>query len=423
MAWASPSGSAVTARPIPTSSFVHEPAEPTRWLWRNRIALEALSSVQGDGASGKSTLARWLAARVSRGELVGDLGGPANVLWLNVEEHARRDIRPGLDRQGADIARIFRPDDRAPVLRFPQHVERLHATVVLTQARLVVIDQVNGFLAAGREHSIREAMTGLRRMAEDTACAVLLTRNLNGDRGADPYRRGRGGGLIVDISRAAFHLGLHPDDGGDPDGRRVLASIKGNLLGRAARALVLGLDATGRVVVGEEMDLLPSTLLARQQEAREQRPEQLERAVAFLRQHRAGREVPTIEVETAAAERGLSLRTINRARDRLGVLHRRVSRRNPDGCTTQQTLLRLPGVDVQNSPDDATPPSPSTGPALPSLSSGRTTPVPANDDAGIRFSLLELDTVGRVGTPEKSPPINGELTTLPTLPTPEQGAS
>src|SRR5262249_40529669 len=158
----------------------------------------------------------------------------------------------------------------------------LHDTVIARQARLVVIDQVNGFFATGREDSIRAAMTGLREIAEDGECAILLTRNLNGNRGADAYRRGRGGGVIVDISRASFHLGIHPDDGGNPDGRRVLASVKGNVFGRTSRALVIGIDPGGRVAIGEEVDLFPNALLARRQEAREERPEQLELAVSFL---------------------------------------------------------------------------------------------------------------------------------------------
>lgn len=407
----------MTARPIPTSAFADDAAQPTVWAWTGRIPLEAVTSIQGDGAAGKSTFMRWLAARASRGELVGDLDGPSNVLWLNIEEHVRRDIRPGLDRQGADVSRIFRPSDRAPVLRLPLHLDRLHKTVVALHVRLVVIDQISGFLATGREDSIRAAITGLRELAEDCGCAIVLTRNLNGNRGADAYRRGRGGGLINDICRASFHFGLHPDDGNDSDGRRVLASIKPQLYGRATRALVVSLDATGRVVIGEEIDLLPSALLARQFAGREQRPEQIELAVALLRELLDGREVPTVEVQAAAGERGISQRTLDRARSQLGVLHRRVARRNPDGSTTQQTLLRLPGLAVpEDPPPDTTPPSSSGTPIAPPA------PPPAVDDAKLRFSLLEFDDDGdgdcdgRVGRPDKPPKINGESTTLPTQP-------
>lgn len=416
------------SRPFPTTSFSHEPAEETRWLWTGRIPLAAVTSIQGDGGGGKSTFVRWLAARVSRGELAGDCSDPGTVLWLNVEEHVRRDIRPGLDRQGADVDRIFRPTDRAPILRFPQHLARLGETIIARSARLVVIDQVNAFFANNREDSIRAAMTGLRQIAEECECTVVLTRNLNGSKSADAYRRGRGGGLIVDTSRAAFHLGLHPDDAGSPDGRRVLALVKGNIHGRTSRALELSADSTGRLSIGEEIDLSPSALLQRQQAVREERPEQLEVAIVFLRELLNGREVPTLEIEQAAGERGISQRTLGRARAQLGVLYRRLSTRNSDGSSTQRTMLRLPGFSVP--PDPSEPPSTPSARDSDSRGSGRPAPqtsspssrhpvtLPASlDDTALRYSLIEMDIdVGRVDRVDKAAPLNGLGATLPTTP-------
>lgn len=401
----------MTARALPISPLADVAPVPMRWLWRDRIPLEAISSFQGDGASGKSTLARWLTSRVSRGDLDGDLVDPANALWLNVEEHPGRDILPGLERQGADLARIFCPHHGLPIVRLPKHLDRVHDAVVQRSVRLVVLDQANAFFSTGREDSIREAMTGLREIAEECGCAVLLTRNLNGSRGADPYCRGRGGGLIVDVCRAAFHLGLHPDDGGAANGRRVLACIKGNLPGQSLLAIAIDLDANGRVVLGEELDLRADALLARPPATRGRQPDQLGLAIAFLLEFLDGREVPTVELEAEAGERGLSQRTLDRARVQLGILHRRVSVRNTDGSVTQRTVVRLPAFPLPEEPPPDPAPRPPTDTTAPR--SGAST----LDDAVIRFSLLELDPIGRADGVDKFTPAPREVATPPTLPT------
>lgn len=408
--------------PFPTSPLAADEPRETRWLWRGRAPLEAITSLQGDGGAGKSTFLRWLAARVTTGDLPGDLfAEPGNALWLNIEEHAGRDIRPGLDRQGVDASRVYRPNGRgcASIIRFPQHLERLRDTVIERSARLVVIDQANAFFGSNREQDLREAMLGLREIAEDNDCAIVLNRNLNGARGADPYRRGRGGGLIVDICRAAYHLGMHPDD--DQTGRRVLASIKRNVRGAASQALIMMEDVAGRLVIGDEIDLDAADLLPRRSRGRSEREEtSLEVAVASLQAYLDGRELPTEEVVQAAADRGISRRTLERARAEIGVLHRRVSIRNPDGSTTHQTVLRLPGFAV---PDGAAAPAPAPSQATPAgLFSGDLSTPPAQrvsgaDDASVRFGLLELDLPadpGGLGGTANGAPVLGN----PTLPTP-----
>lgn len=51
--------------------------ERTRWLWDGRVPLGTLSLLPGKQGLGKSTLTLELAARLSRGELAGDLAGEA----------------------------------------------------------------------------------------------------------------------------------------------------------------------------------------------------------------------------------------------------------------------------------------------------------------------------------------------------------
>ena len=55
--------------------------EPIRWLWKGRVPLGALTVLAGVQGLGKSTFTAWMTARVTRGNLDGDLnGGPAAAL-------------------------------------------------------------------------------------------------------------------------------------------------------------------------------------------------------------------------------------------------------------------------------------------------------------------------------------------------------
>jgi len=437
-------------RPLPTSQLSDDEPEEPRWLWENRIALESVTLVQGDGAVGKSTIMRWLAARVSRGELEGALRGePACVLWFNVEEHVARDIRRGVDRQGGDPALIYtwRPTRSLRIVRFPQHLDRLRDAVVQRRARLVVLDQVSAFLPPN-DGGIRESMLGFREIAETCGCAIVITRNLNGRKGADTYRRGRGGSLLVDIVRAAFHVALHPDG----QGSRVLAPFKPNDPAASTHSVIFTASESGRLEIDQELELDPEELLALQRSRFADRETKLEEAVAFVREFLTGREVATNELNDAAAQRWFSLRTVERARAALGARHRRVWQRQPDGSTVHMTLVRLPSLalpDGTGDPDGPMPPgspihddSIPTGserePDSPAQDEHRDPPrsVPqidvaspqggdaadpqrggvgatsgsALDDAAERFRLLELDGVPDVGGAGNSPGSNGVRT-------------
>jgi hypothetical protein len=60
---------------------------PVRWLWDRRLLLGYLCLLLGAEGMGKGTVAAWLIARLTKGELPGDLEGvPARVLVLGDED-------------------------------------------------------------------------------------------------------------------------------------------------------------------------------------------------------------------------------------------------------------------------------------------------------------------------------------------------
>ena len=179
-------------------------------------------------------------------------------------------------------------------------------------------------------------------------------------------------------------------------------------------------DVAGRIVIGDEIDLQPSALLTPTQ-SREDRADQLARAVALLLELLDGRELPTLEVEDAAADENISIRTLARARAEIGVLHRRVAAQNTNGSVTQQTVLRLPGFEPPPVDAEASPSSPSREPeATPTPISPRSamqgpsrtsheTVVPI-DDAVARCALIEIELLGRAGRVDNAAGSNGHPT-------------
>ena len=70
-----------------------------------RIQIAALTLFGGRPSAGKSTAARWFAARLSRGELEGCWKGkPQKVAYIAAEETAKYVLKPALRAAGADMS-------------------------------------------------------------------------------------------------------------------------------------------------------------------------------------------------------------------------------------------------------------------------------------------------------------------------------
>jgi hypothetical protein len=103
------SNGAGRGRTLTAESFHKVKAEATRWLWDGRIPLGTVTLRVGREKLGKSTLCVELAARLSRGELEGDLAGtPIDSLLVSYEDSSSRTIKPQLMAAGADLGRVHR---------------------------------------------------------------------------------------------------------------------------------------------------------------------------------------------------------------------------------------------------------------------------------------------------------------------------
>lgn len=300
--------------------------ERISWLWPGRLPLGKLIVLDGDPGLGKTTLLFDLAARVSAGRAMpdGTPGVMGGVVIMSAEDGLGDTIRPRLEAAGADLSRVdaltsvaVGADERPPML--PIDVDALEETIRNISARLVVIDPLMAYLSgdvnARQDQDVRRALAAMAAMAERTGAAVVCVRHLNKATGGSALYRGGGSIGIIGASRVGLLVAPDPDD---PD-VRVLAITKNNLSPHAP-SLSFRLESVAdsdvaRVVWTGESNHTADSLLNRfvPGQGGENEVDQ------FLRSALANGPVASNQVYDAAKARGISRRTLERSKERLGA--------------------------------------------------------------------------------------------------------
>jgi RecA-family ATPase len=288
--------------------------------------------IDGDPGLGKSTLALDIAARTTTGSAMPD-GSPAGikgcVIYLTAEDVLEYTIRPRLDAAGADVPKVFSfdPDAELAPLTLPHDINHLEATIKARDVRLVVIDPLVAYLGVDinshRDQDVRRALAPLQRMAERTATSIIGIRHLNKAQGTSALYRGGGSIAIIGAARAGFLVGLDPDD---PE-KRVFARTKGNL-SRNPEALQFSLaEVALSLTTGEKIAVSKIAWLGKSERsaselletASEDDKSAQDDAADFLQEFLWDGPKPTKQVQLEARRRGLSWRTIKRAKTKAGA--------------------------------------------------------------------------------------------------------
>jgi AAA domain len=203
---------------------------PPRWAWENRIVIAYLNLLVGNEGVGKGTLVAWLLARLTRGELAGELKGrPVGVGVLGDEDSFDDVWTPRLHAAGADLSlvvQIERPDGGFVNIR--EDRDRLVQAATEHKLGVLYFDQLLDNLGAGtddwRQKAVRDALQPLRSLARELDIATLGC--LHPNKRADNFRSLIAGTAAFNaISRSSLLLAEHPDD----ENLRVLVRRKGNL--------------------------------------------------------------------------------------------------------------------------------------------------------------------------------------------------
>jgi RecA-family ATPase len=322
--------------------------ERVKWLWPGRIPAGKVTMLDGDPGLGKSTITLDLTARLTTASPLPDGHRPAKpmgVFLLSAEDGVADTIVPRLKVAGANLELVtivdHVADDAGPrPVELPADLDRIekYAAALLYgdddaeewyTPGLLIVDPVMAYLGgevnAHRDQDVRRVLHRLKLMAESTGMAVVAVRHLNKMTGSSALYRGGGSIGIIGAARAGLLVGVDPDD----EGRRILAVSKSNLAAKppslAYRIVGAELYDTARVAWDGTSEHGAEDLLSRP--AERAAPKQ-DAAEALLQEALAKGARPRAWIEQHAMRKGVSWRTVERAKAALEVI---VERRGEPG--------------------------------------------------------------------------------------------
>jgi hypothetical protein len=207
-----------------------ERAAPPRWAWEHRVVIGYLNLLLGNEGVGKGTLIAWLIARLTNGQLPGDLKGVPVAVGVLGDEDSFDDVwTPRLHAAGADLKRVVqieRPD--GGFVNVAEDRERLIYLVRREGIGLLFFDQLLDNLGIGvddwRQKAVRDGLQPIRALARELDIATL--GSLHPNKRADSFRALVAGAPAFNaVSRSSLLLAQHPED----ETRRVVVRGKGNL--------------------------------------------------------------------------------------------------------------------------------------------------------------------------------------------------
>ncbi len=309
---------------------------PPKWAWQERLVIGYLNLLIGNEGVGKGTLMCWVIARLTRGELPGDLAGkPIGIGVLGDEDSFDGVWVPRLHAAGADLSRVVqieRPD--GGFVNVAEDREKLTLAILEYGLRLLFFDQLLDNLGAGtddwRQKAVREALQPIRALARELEIVALGA--LHPNKRGDSFRQLVAGAAAFNaVSRSSLLLAEHPDD----ETRRVLVRGKGNLSAAPVsvefritehRFKANGFDFKVPLAAGHTDGTLAVDDLIGREGAREDHSriaEACEIIEALL--PKDGRWHAAKEIKDACAADGVDARMAKRAKERLSIEHRRTN--------------------------------------------------------------------------------------------------
>lgn len=220
------------SEPIPRKAKVIslETINPVKvqWLWYPYIPFGFLTNLGGDPGVGKSFITCSIAAALSRGTtLPGQAHGhpPQNVLMLSAEDPAPQVLVPRLMSMGADLKRIYIPQDNFSL--DPNGIELLKSAMSQSGATIVFIDPLTAYIGGKvdiyRDNEVRAMFSPLAEAAEKTGTALIVVQHLaKDDSRKDLYKFSGSIANVAGVRSALMAQKLE-------DGGRVFRQVKNNL--------------------------------------------------------------------------------------------------------------------------------------------------------------------------------------------------
>lgn len=301
---------------------------PIDWLWKPYLQRRAINVLTGDPGVGKSTLVCEIVSALSRGRpLPGDAPGllrtPINCWFMNGEDAADDTIKWRMENQGADPERVFITDKRETITSIVAW--QIGEECARLGVGLLIIDPLQAWMGKdvdmNKANETRDWGSYLREAAMRHDFAVLLCRHRRkGQPGDNKLYSGIGSIDITGIARSEIAAIRDKND------NRYIERIKGTV-GKTGGALGYEIDDNpdplndhgifrwlGPVAPGQAASPRPSTT-----------PKAQALAAEWLAGRLLGGPVPAQLILEEAKTRGISERTLQRAKTQAGVKSEKLS--------------------------------------------------------------------------------------------------
>jgi DNA polymerase len=319
-----------------------EEIEDYDWVWPGRFALKKIGLITGLPDEGKGVLLSDIIARVTRGlswpcdEGTAPIG---NVILFTAEDDSKDTIVPRLMAAGADLKRVtiikmlheagkermFSLVTDLPILR--------QKAIEIGNVKMIVIDPVSAYLGIGKVDSfratdVRAVLGPLKEFAEELRLFILGVIHFNKKMDVT--------NLLLRVSdslaytAAARHVyGIVNDEDNQ---RKLFVKGKNNIAPREQQTLAFGFNTrevgtdkrTGNpisrpFIVWEDQPVDITATEALQALNDSKSPSARDNAKQFLKALLTGEPVGSKDVKEAAKENGISIGTLRRAAEDLGV--------------------------------------------------------------------------------------------------------
>ena len=289
--------------------------QTVEWLWEPYIPFGKVTIVQGNPGEGKTTFALRLAAACTNRKPFSHMAAhePFNVIYQTAEDGLGDTIKPRLMEAEADLDRVLVIDESNQGLSLSD--ERIERAIRQTGARLIILDPIQAYVGEktdmNKANEIRPMFRRLAEIAERTGCAVILIGHLNKAAGGQSAYRGLGS---IDFRAAARSVLLIGRVKREPN-VRVIVHDKSSLAPEG-KPIAFCLDPeTGFSWIGE-YDITADELLSGAGGNTATKTEQAERLILDLLAD--GKELASEDIVKAAAEAGISERTVQTAKRNMG---------------------------------------------------------------------------------------------------------
>lgn len=338
---------AESASRLATRKLSEVQAERIQWLWYRRIPFRALTILASQPGHGKSTIAADIIARKTTGEswpLDTDrfTPRPTNVVAILGEDDVAMTFKPRIVAAGGDSERVIVVEAARAIDEQGNEYVRLFDTrldadalIALVReyfAELVVVDPLALFLGSADQHKHSDtyrALQPLIRTAQETGAAILAVHHFN--KGGSPtgsaLARVMGSTAFGAAARSVFTAMKDLDS--EDDDARILAHAKCNLARqqRSLRFRIVECDDVSRVVWCGICDKTADELVREESgghaDADNDDPSALSEACDWLRSVLAEGPLPAQEINRRARADSIAKRTLDRAKNELGVKARR----------------------------------------------------------------------------------------------------